>query len=217
MFKLEGRRISVAALFNYLEQKLSTTGNECLQHVICLPNKLIWALTFDRERSGKTSCLERVSLQSDTPWTLVGWFLQSLDHQRLNSFKFSLYSQRKENKMPQAALTYCRQLRTLAGDSEHSECLRRCWELAEFIDHTFVHKCFKISFPGKPGDILLYPKLLHIKFASFPAVFTLPSLSKHLLGCYVLGIHLGSRYMQLNVYLFRILSLPVPYEAIITK
>lgn len=41
--------------------------NDCLQHVICLPNKLIWALTFDRERSGKMSCSERVSLHLTLP------------------------------------------------------------------------------------------------------------------------------------------------------
>ena len=42
-------------------------GNDYLQYVICHPDKLIWALTFDRERSGKMSCSERVSLRLTLP------------------------------------------------------------------------------------------------------------------------------------------------------
>lgn len=66
MFKLEGQSILVLVLLNYLEQKLPVKENDCLKHVICLPQKLIWALTFDRERSRERSCSESVSLQSDT-------------------------------------------------------------------------------------------------------------------------------------------------------
>lgn len=66
MFKLEGQIILVLVLLNYLEQKLPVRENDCLKHVICLPKKLIWSLTFDRERSRERSCSESVSLQSDT-------------------------------------------------------------------------------------------------------------------------------------------------------
>lgn len=46
---LDSESVSVAILCNYSEQKLPAMGNDCLQYVICLPDKLIWALTFGRK------------------------------------------------------------------------------------------------------------------------------------------------------------------------